>query len=405
MKWLKLAIKNVLRNRRRAIVTMLITAVGVSAILVGGGFANFTYVSLKEMAARSSGHLIVAHKNYFEREESIPMEYGLDDYKALAKTFKSDKEVRYAIPRIEFTGLISNGEKSTIFMGTGVDAKYEFRVKGPFLIVEEGSVLSKRETEDDPKIMLGNKLAKSLKAKVNDSLTLITTTVDGGLNAIDVTVQGIFSTGVPEVDKRSIMVTLQTAQSLMATQKVSSVALHLRDTESTFDKYAELSSQYPDLAWQTWLDKAFFYVGVKNLYNRIFGLLGFIIIMMVFFSIYNTVSMSVVERTREIGTLRAIGTYSREVTRNFILEGAVIGIIGAIVGILIAFLISFGLSLADIQMPPPPGRTNSYPLVISIPNNLYLVTAFVSAMLCIVAAWLSSHKAAKKSIVGALSHV
>jgi len=129
MKWLKLAIKNVLRNRRRALVTVLITAVGVSAVLIGGGFANFTYVSLKEMSARSSGHLIVAHQSYFDKEENRPMEFGLENYQALAKSLKSDADVRYVIPRIEFSGLISNGEKSTIFMGAGVDAKYEFKVK------------------------------------------------------------------------------------------------------------------------------------------------------------------------------------------------------------------------------------------------------------------------------------
>jgi len=405
MKWLKLAMKNVLRNRRRAIVTMLITAVGVAAILIGGGFANFTYVSLKEMAARSSGHLIVAHKDYFEQEESIPMEYGLSDYKTLAKTLKADDEVRYAIPRVEFSGLISNGEKSTIFMGSGVDAKYEFKVKGPFLQIEQGNVLSKRERSDDPKVMLGLDLAKSLNANVDDSLTLISTTVDGGLNAVDVTVQGIFSTGMPEVDKRSIIVSIDTAQSVLLTEKVSSLALHLRDTESTFTKYDELSEKHTELAWQTWLDEAFFYVGVKNLYNRIFGLLGIIIVMMVFFSIYNTVNMSVVERTREIGTLRAIGTYSTEIMRNFILEGMFIGLIGAITGITIAFLTSLGLSIADIQMPPPPGRTTSYPLVIDVPTFLYLSTAFLSATICILAAWLSSYKASKKPIVGALSHV
>ncbi len=405
MKWLKLAIKNVLRNRRRALVTVLITAVGVSAILIGGGFANFTYVSLKEMAARSSGHLIVAHKNYFDKEENTPMEFGLEEYRALAKTLKSDSDVRYAIPRIDFSGLISNGEKSTIFMGSGVDAKYEFKVKGPFLVIESGNVLSKREKEDDPRVMLGTDLAKSLNAKVNDSLTLMSTTVDGGLNAIDVTVQGIFSTGTPEVDKRSIIVNINTAQSLLVTNKVSSIALHLRDTETTFNKYDEFSAQYPELSWETWLDQAFFYTGVKNLYNRIFGLLGLIIAMMVFFSIYNTVNMSVVERTREIGTLRAIGTYASEITRNFILEGLVIGVIGAVTGITIAALTSLGLSLADIQMPPPPGQTNGYPLIIDIPANLYLIAVAMSLFICILAAWLSSYKAAKKPIVGALSHV
>jgi len=405
MKWLLLAVKNVCRNRRRAFVTLLITAVGVAAILIGGGFANFTYVSLKEMAARSTGHLIAAHPLYFDKEENVPMEYGLSNYTSLAKKLKTDKDIRYVIPNVEFTGLISNGEKSTIFMGSGIDPKYEFKVKGPFLNIVDGTLLSKREKPSEPKVMLGKTLAKSLNAGINDSLTLLSTTVEGGLNAIDVTVQGIFDTGIPELDKRSIMVNINTAQALLTTDKISRLAIHLRDTDATFLKYDALTRQYSDLAWQTWLDSAYFYVGVKNLYNRIFGLLGFIIMMMVFFSIYNTVNMSVVERTREIGTLRAMGTYASEITRNFVLEGMVISVVGAGIGVVIAALTSLGLSIADIQMPPPPGRTSAYPLSIDIPANLYAATAAVAAAVCIIAAWLSSHKAAKKPIVGALSHV
>ncbi len=405
MKWLTLAIKNVLRNRRRAIVTILITAMGVSAILVGGGFANFTYVSLKERAARATGHLIVAHQYYFDKEENTPMEFALANYKRLAKELKSDDGVRYAIPRIDFTGLISNGDKTTIFLGAGVDTKYEFKVKGPFLTLESGNVLSKREREDDPKILLGTELAKSLKAKVNNSLTLMSTTTDGGLNAIDVTVQGIFSTGIPEIDKRSVMISLKTAQSILITDKVSSIAIHLRDIDTTFSKLQTLSIEHPSLGWQTWLDQAYFYIAVKNLYDRIFGLLGFIIVMMVFFSIYNTVNINVIERTREIGTLRAMGTYIREIIRNFILEGFVIGSAGAIIGVTVAMSISFVLSIANIKMPPPPGQTAGYPLIINIPFNLYIFSIFVSVSICLIAAWISSYKAAKKSIAGALSHV
>jgi len=405
MKWLTLAAKNVLRNRRRALVTLLITAIGVAAILIGGGFANFTYVSLKEMAARSSGHLIIAHQDYFDKEENTPMEHGLSDYKTLAKKLKSDKDIRYVVPTLEFTGLISNGDKSTIFMGSGVEPKYEFKVKGPFITIDDGSILSRREKENYPKVMLGKKLASSLNAQVNDSLTLLSTTTEGSLNAMDVTVQGIFTTGIPELDKRSIIVNINTAQSLLITNKVSRMGVHLRETETTFLKYDEYTEKYTEVAWKTWLDTAFFYLGVKNLYNRVFGLLGVIIIMMVFFSLYNTVTMSVVERIREIGTLRAMGTYSNEITRNFVLEGVVISLVGVGIGVVISALTSLGLSMADIQMPPPPGRTSSYPLAIDIPANLYLITATVVTAVCLVAAWLSSYKAAKKSIVGALSHV
>ncbi len=405
MKWLILAYSNVLRNKRRTFITILIAAVGVTSILVGGGFANFTYEGLREMAARDSGHLIMAHKSYFDKEEEVQMQYGLSDYQQLSQSMVSDREIRYVLPRIQFSGLVSNGDKSSIFIGTGVDPAGEFKVKGPFLTMVSGSVLSKRETADNPMVVIGQKMAKSMNVKQGDYLTLMSTTTEGSLNALDVTVQGVMTTGVPDMDSRALYVNVRTAQELLQTDKVSTLSIYLRNTEDT-DKYRDmLSTQYPDYAWKTWLQKAFYYIGVKGIYDRIFGLLGIVILVMVFFSISNTVSMSVMERTREIGTLRAMGTYQWEVNRGFTLEGLVIGTIGSVAGALLGFLISVLFMLMELQMPPPPGRSEGYPLAIDIPLDFYGIAIVLTIVVCMLAAWLSARKASAKSIVEALTHV
>ncbi len=405
MKSLKLAYDNVLRNKRRTFLTILITAVGVMSVLVGTGFANFTYTGLKEMAALDSGHLIMAHKNHFDKEEDMPMEFGLENYKQIAKEISLDREVRYALPRVEFSGLVSNGDKSTIFMGTGVDPAGEFKVKGPFLTMVTGTVLSRRETPDEPKVVIGKGMAKSMNVGVGDMLTLMGMTTEGGLNAIDVFVQGVMTTGVSELDKRSLFVNIQTAQEMLQTDKVSTLSVYLRETKKTDNYHAIFSDKYKSNAWQTWLDKAFYYLGVKGIYDRIFGLLGIVILILVFFSISNTVSMSVLERTREIGTLRAMGSYKWEVNRSFTLEGLVIGFIGSFVGMLMAIVISVSLLILELQMPPPPGRSTGYPLAIDIPVEFYGYTFIATIMVCMLAAWLSARKASKKPIVDALSHV
>ncbi len=405
MKWLILAYSNVLRNKRRTFITILIAAVGVTSILVGGGFANFTYEGLREMAARDSGHLIMAHPSFFDKEEEMQMQYGLSDYQQLSLSMASNREIRYVLPRIQFSGLVSNGEKSSIFIGTGVDPAGEFKVKGPFLTMVSGSVLSKRETADNPMVVIGQKMAKSMNVKQGDYLTLMSTTTEGSLNALDVTVQGVMTTGVPDMDSRALYVNVRTAQELLQTDKVSTLSIYLRNTEDT-DKYRDLlSTQYPDYAWKTWLQKAFYYIGVKGIYDRIFGLLGIVILVMVFFSISNTVSMSVMERTREIGTLRAMGTYQWEVNRGFTLEGLVIGTIGSVAGALLGFFISMLFMLLELQMPPPPGRSEGYPLAIDIPLNLYGIAIVLTIVVCMLAAWLSARKASAKSIVEALAHV
>ena len=366
MKWLKFALLNVLRNRRRGLAAILIVAVGSSGILMGGGFALYTYDSLREMAARDNGHLILGHSDYFDKQEETPLEFGLSDYDIVTKNLLQHQRVRAVLPKLAFSGLISNGDNSSVFVGNGIDPG-EFKVKGPFLKVVAGASLSASPpTDSDPQVMIGEGLAKIMNASVGDSLTLLSSTVEGSLNAQDVIVQGIFTLGVPEVDKRILLTDLSTAQSLLLTEKISTLSVYLYDTQETDSVGSEIRTLYPQLAVQTWLDTAFYYLSVRGLYNRIFGLLGIIILGMVFFAIANVVSMSVVERTREIATLRAMGTHPTEVVRNFILEALIIGFISVSLAMALSAGTALAISLSGLEMPPPPARSQGYPLVMYI---------------------------------------
>jgi putative ABC transport system permease protein len=115
--------------------------------------------------------------------------------------------------------------------------------------------------------------------------------------------------------------------------------------------------------------------------------------------------MAVVERTREIGTLRALGAQPVEVVAGFVREGTLIGLVGTVAGMLLAGAISLTLLFADVQMPPPPGRNDAYPLQVDADLTLYAVAAVAITLLCACAAWFASRKAAAKPIVEALGHV
>lgn len=404
MNAIRIAWQNVLRNRRRSLVTILIAAVGTAAVLVAGGFALYTYEALRDAAARDSGHLILAHKDYFSRDEDTPLQYGLADHASLIAALEKDGRVRRVLPRLAFSGLVSNGDKSMIYVGQGVEVRGELAARGVFLKLVEGAIFGGDEP-GAPRVLLGRDLAKSLAAKPGASLTLLGTTTAGGLNAIDVEVAGIVSTGVPEVDKRLVYAALPTAQHLLATDKVSTLAVYLDDTELTASMLGEVQRSHPDHAVQPWWEQAFFYEAVRGLYNRIFGLLGLIIAALVFFSVGNTLAMAVVERTREIGTLRALGALPGEIVAQFVREGALIGVAGTLTGMLLAGLTTLALLLLDVQMPPPPGRSEGYPLMVNASPTLYAIATLVIILLCAVAAWLVSRKAAQKPIVEALGHV
>ena len=400
--WLKFAIQNTLRNRRRSLVTVSIAALGTAAILLAGGFALSTYQALAQAAARSSGHLILGTPAQFTQDEDMPLQHGLDNVAQLRTQLLADPAVRQVLPKIAFNGLISNGDKSTIMMATGVEPDSEFGVKGPFLTMTAGQVLASGST--DAEVMLGAGLARSLKATPGSSLTLLTSTTEGAMNAMDVRVKGIFSTGVPDIDKRLVYTDIVTAQKLLVTQRVSSLGIFLDRMESTEPVQQRLAAQFPQLTVQTWMDQAFFYKSVRDLYNRIFGALGFIIGVIVVFVVTNAMAMAIIERTREIGTLRAMGTLPGQLLRTLALEGMVLGGVGAVTGAALSLGLSLMLYVVPVNMPAPPGRSEGYPLTIAIDPTMYIATLATMVLLTMLASSWVARKTVNMAVVDALAH-
>lgn len=400
-----LAWKNVRRNRRRSLVTVLIAAVGCAAILVATGFALYTYDMLSDSAAREYGHITIAQHVFFDQEEETPMQFGMGDYKTLTSELRANPQIKEILPRVSFSGLISNGDKSVIYLGTGADTVLETEIRGRFLRVLDGKVSPPRR-DGVPYVLLGGDLARSLGAKPGANLTLLATTATtGGINAIDVEVSGIVTTGWSELDKRLVYTDIEAAQKLLMTDRVSTLSIYLDDLDKVSDAIDGLSREQSGKTLRPWWEQAFYYNSVKGLYNRIFGLLGLIIAALVLFSVINTLAMAVVERTREIGTLRALGAHPEEIVAQFVREGFVIGVVGVLAGNLLACLVIAVLPSFGLQMPPPPGRSEGYPLLVSASVNLFAITNLIIIVLCTVAAWAVSRKAARKPIVEALSHV
>ncbi len=399
--WLRFAALNTLRNRRRSLVTVAVAALGTAAILLSGGFALYTYQGLAEGSARTTGHLVLASPAQFTQDEDTPLQHGLDGWTTLRRQLQDDPAVHQVLPRVEFSGLIGNGDKSVVMVGVGIDPDAEFAVKGPFLTVTAGTLLDGRSRDT---VMLGERLARNLKAEPGSGLTLLATTAAGALNARDVTVVGLISTGIPEVDARLVYTDVLSAQQLLGSERVSSLGIFLDRMEATDPARERLARQHPQLAVQTWLEQAPFYRSVKDLYNRIFGALGLIIGVIVVFVVTNAMAMAIIERTREIGTLRALGTLPGQLLRSLALEGLLLGGTGALVGAALSLTVSIGLLIVPVEMPPPPGYSVGYPLQIAIDPTLYLLTLLAMTLLSTGAAALVARRTVHRPITEALAH-
>jgi putative ABC transport system permease protein len=400
--WARFAWLNTQRNRRRSLVTVAIAALGTAAILLAGGFALSTYQGLAEASARTTGHLVLARSAQFDGFEDTPLQHGLAGADALRQRLLADPAVRQVLPRVEFGGLISNGDKSVIMMGVGIAPDAEFAVKGPFLTVRAGRVLA---GDERGAVMLGEALARNLKATPGTSLTLLAGTTEGAMNALDVTVAGLVSTGVPEIDQRLVYTDVATAQRLLVTDRVSSLGVFLDRMDATEPARTRLTPAFPGLTLRTWEAQAPFYRSVRALYNRIFGALGLIIGVIVVVVVANAMAMSVIERTREIGTLRALGTLPAQLLQSLAMEGLLLGAAGGVIGALVTVAVSMALLVFPVMMPPPPGRSVGYPLLITLDAPLMVVTLGLMTTLVALASVVVARRTVRTPVVAALAHV
>jgi putative ABC transport system permease protein len=403
--FLLIAFRNVFRNTRRTTLTLLVISFGAAALILSGGFFAYNFSGLRESTIRNGiGHLQVVTARYLEAGEERPLQNGIEGHAELQRWLAARPHVTATTAQIDFVGLISNGEKSEAFLGSGVDPARE-RAMGFSLNLKQGTPLG---AEND--VLLGVGLAASLKARTGDVLTLMGTTTDGALNAVDVRVAGLYATGIKEFDARALKVSLPTAQRLLDTERVTKVIVRLDETSRTEEMRAALLAaglgpHGQGLALRSWRDLASFYKQVVLLYNAIFLFLGVIIFILVVLSSSNTMMMSVFERVREIGTLMAFGTRRRQVLAIFVLEGAVLGVLGGLCGLAVSYGLIQAINHAGLTMPPPPSFSTGFPLLIKLVPGLFAGVFFLIVAMLTASAVLPAWRGARLRIVDALGHV
>jgi putative ABC transport system permease protein len=405
--YIKLATRNVFRNRRRTLITLAAMACGATAIMLFGGFVHFMFLSIRESTIRSQiGHIQLHKKGFAEKGTVAPFDYMIPNYEEIRALVSQLPHVQDVMPRLGFSGLISTGETTTAFVGSGVHPESESALAS-FTRMVDGQELSSR----DPRgVLLGLGLARGLGVKPGDDLTLLSTTRAGAISALAVKVRGLWESGEKAYDDRFLKAPIADIQRLLDNEgEVQTIVVLLEKTEDTAmvrDRIAAaIKEHHFNLEMQTWEELALRYHQVRQLFSNIFNVLTLIVSIVVVLGIANTMMMAIFERTREIGTVMALGTRRRGVIATFVLEGAALGILGGTLGILLGVVLAKIISAYGIPMPPPPGSTRGFiaqilivPEVVVQAFRLALVTAVLSS---IYPAW----RASRLHIVEALRHV
>lgn len=401
-----LAFRNIVRNKRRSALALTAVAMGIMALILASGFIQFIFQDFRETTIRSQlGHVQIVRPGYFDSGTADPYAYLLPDDASLSDffTLRSDAEqIRAMVPRLNFSGLISHGEATLSFIGEGVSPD-EKRFFGEALQISAGEHLS----ADQPnRIIVGEGLARNLGVTTGDTVVLLVNTATGGINAVEVTVGGLFTTVAKSYDDNALRLPIDTARQLLRTQGAHRWIVLLDATDQTNSVLAELKATLPAGQFEAvpWYQLADFYNKTIVLFTKQVQGIRVIIALIILLSISNTMSRSVMERTGEIGTAMALGVKKIDILRQFLAEGALIGAIGGLIGLVIGVILAQIISAIGIPMPPPPGMARGYTGEILVTPPMALEALLLAIFTTLVASVYPAWKASRMQIVDALRH-
>lgn len=383
---LKLALRNILRHKLRTAMTLAAIIFGVVGLTLSGGFVADILFQLGETTIHSqSGHLQIYKAGFFAHGSRAPDKYLIDRPDVLASQLREFPEVDDSMARLHFSGLLNNGRTDLSIVGEGVEPDKEAKL-GSHMKISAGHRLAQQGAYE---ILVGHGVAISLKLIPGDRVTLLLTTADGAMNSLEFEVVGIFETSSKDFDARAVRIPLHAAQELINTQGINGIVVSLRQTEDTERVANALAIRLDGNRYEvkTWKQLNDFYQKAVDLYERQFGVLRLIVLMMVFLSVANMVNMSVFERTGEFGTLMALGDTRRRIFQLVLVENILLGTIGATLGTALGVLAAILISAVGIPMPPPPNANIGYTAVIQIVPSV-LAMAFAVGLVATVSAAL-----------------
>lgn len=460
-----LAARNLLRNRRRSLATLLALAIGSASILLFGGFRAYIEYSMLTGYVRAGGHLQVQHRDFFLYGNGNPTAYGITDHPGLMRSILDDPVmkpmVKVVTPMLVFGGIGGNydaGVSRTVF-GTGLVAADITRMRAwdEFLVRNPAPPFALDGATPDaaivgvgvarvlllcaelgipncpqPQAATQSANAAALPADVAElagnlgdaktpreprqgaTLELLAGQSRGTPNVAALRVLTAEDQGFKELDEVAVLVHFAQAQQLIfgkAPAKATALMIQLAHTEQigpAIERLQTLLAKFSPRQPLAVMDfKALnpFYVQTLDLFNMIFGFIFVLIGGIVLFTVSNTMNTAVVERTVEIGTLRAIGLRQAGIRRLFITEGFLIGCIGAVTGCVVALVLSGAINLVGLTWRPP-GSSELLPLMLRVwgEHAMLVGTTFGLILIGTLSAWWPAWRASDLKIVDALRH-
>jgi putative ABC transport system permease protein len=401
-----MALRNLSRNRRRTLSTLLAIAVGLVGLTLLDGYVTYSMDGLREDVIHSgTGHIQVARSpEFFDEGDDDPFPFMLDNEAAVEKELRGMAEVKDVVPALSFLAVLDCGGKNSTVMVTALPVGQAAENLDSRHIAAGADLVP----GDSGRILVGRGLAKKLGIAPGKAVSLFALGKGGGVKTLSYSVKGTTSTIIAAIDNVSVFMDLSEAKALVGADTVPQLLVFLRKTKDSSPVMARLDAEptgspAAGLTFRSWEELSPYYRQASTVYQMVLSVSRLIVLIVALFSISGTLSLAILERLREIGTLRAFGTKRRQIVLMFLLEGLCLGILGAAVGGIagmgLAGLINL---LGGFSMPPQPGMTQAFvirftpDLVDSLQNVLWAITASV------VGAFVPAALSSRRVIAGLL---
>ena len=400
---LKMAGRNLLRHRRRTLLTFL--ALSFSAMIYvfyGCMLDGFTKQSFENMIAFESGHIRIADR----AEEKDPLSLSnclpAKRVQSIRKTLSQITAIRSHTARLHFRGEIDNSRDAAPCTITGLDPATDPGVF-PLHKLVQLSLLSSNTA------IMGKNLAADLGLRRGDSFNLTFRRSSGMLDSTAFFLAAVISSGYSEIDGDTVFLSLKTAQRISGAAGPGEINLYLNNPEMSIRTAAQLRRRLPGLRVQSWEQAGTGIVAMSEAKKKGSGAFVLFLSCIALVGIINTMLMSVLEKRQEIGTLKALGMKEGDIRMLFLIEGTILGFIGAVAGVIMGALANIYFAVEGLNLQAIIGSIGSnigFKLMGNIRStwdpSTFLTAFFVCILVSAAASWLPARRAVKLEAAEAL---
>lgn len=409
---LRIGWRNLARSRRRTLLTASTVAFAVFLLQALMAFLiGIEQQSFDNLINYQTAHAKLYAEGYFDNRDDQPLDYTLSTFDEIERLLVSVSGVAATTERIVFSAQLSDGIDQVASFGTGI------RISGSDADVfrlEEAVVEGSYLVPNEEGMLLGSGLADFFDVSPGDFLTILTKTRDGAYEALDLSIVGILGTGNPLIDRSSFLVPLTTAQQMLDLEgEATEIAVRfnaMARESATLSGIRRVVGELNGVEVKGWREIEEDFMALVTLKRTAQGIFLSIFVIMAIVGITNTIVMATYERTREIGTLMAMGFRGAGIRRLFLIEGALTGFLGGGIGtvfavLLVGYFASTGIDISALYGDMDVGYPVKDMLYPSMSPVLFFMSWFLTGVLAALASLYPAYRASILRPVNALRHV